>query len=102
MPRDAKSLVTLSVQGQPTFIASQNNDSLKVFNPSAKNAIQVKWEKGAYSCLVYSEKGTQRKLNLPQSTFQSQGTASFWVTKSTQRIEFFAADQTLINTLSTF
>jgi len=102
VPRDAKSLVTLSVQGQPTFIASQNNDSLKVFNPSAKNAIQVKWEKGAYSCLVYSEKGTQRKLNLPQSTFQSQGTASFWVPKSTQKIEFFAADQTLINTLSTF
>jgi hypothetical protein len=102
VPRDAKSFVTLSVQGQPTFIASQNNESLKSYQSANTNMAQIKWENDAYSCLVYSDKGKQLKLNLPQSTFQSQGSTLFWVPKTTQKIEFYDANQTLIKTLSTF
>ena len=97
---DGKSLVQMNIQKEPYFIASQNNDSLKVFKPNfEKRPLMISWETGETNCLIYLENNTvQKRTKQDSNTFQSQGTNQFWVSPETKKIEFFDAQQNRIRT----
>jgi enediyne biosynthesis protein E4 len=97
---DGKSLVQMNIQKEPYFIASQNNDSLKVFKPNfEKRPLMISWETGETNCLIYLGNHTvQKRTKQDSNTFQSQGTNQFWVSPETKKIEFFDAQQKRIRT----
>ena len=94
VPKDGKSLTQISVGSEAYFIASQNNDSLKVFKPAFKaNPLMMSWKEGETTCLIYRDSDKfQRKSKSSKYGYKSQGTNSFWVPKQTQKIEFFSVN----------
>ena len=100
VPGNGKSLVQISIGEHPYFIASQNNDSLKVFKPLFQfDPIMISWKKGETSCLIYTEiNGVQKRSKNDGFSFQSQGTRSFWVPKQTKKIEFYNSNKKIIRT----
>ena len=101
MPGNGKSLVQINIGEHPYFIASQNNDSLKVFKPLFQfDPIMISWKKGETSCLIYTEiSGVQKRSKNDGFSFQSQGTSSFWVPKQTKKIEFYNSNKKIIRTV---
>tara|TARA_B100000575_G_C22929079_1_gene538513 strand:- start:319 stop:510 length:192 start_codon:yes stop_codon:yes gene_type:complete len=56
-------------------------------------------EKEETSCLIYSETNkVQKKSKNDAFSFQSQGTAYFWVPKQTQKIEFYNLNLKIVRT----
>jgi len=95
VPKDGKSLVNIAVGNQPYLIASQNNDSLRVFQPQFKTTPKrFSWEAEEVSCLIlYTNGKTQRRTKQNAFGFQSQGTLSFWISEGVEKITFFDAQQ---------
>lgn len=87
-------MTQISVGSEAYFIASQNNDSLKVFKPGFKaNPLMMSWKEGETTCLIYRDSDKfQRKSKSSKYGYKSQGTNSFWVPKQTQKIEFFSVN----------
>ncbi len=92
VPKDGKSLTQIQVGETPYLIASQNNDSLKVFKPLLKETPWVmSWKKEETSCLVYHNSAAPKRKLKGNFGFKSQGTPTFWVPKQTQKVEFYNA-----------
>ena len=102
VPGNGKSLVQINIDHQPYFIASQNNDNLKVFKPNFEfSSKMISWEKEETSCLIYTETSkVQKKSKNDAFGFQSQGTPYFWVPKQTQKIEFYNSSLKILRTES--
>lgn len=100
VPKNGKSIVQINIAEQPYFVASQNNDSLKVFKPIFDLEPKIiSWKAGETNCLIYSKSNTVQKRSIQDSySFQSQGTSSFWIPKQTQKIEFYNSTQEILRT----
>ncbi len=104
VPGDAKSLVLLNQGQQPLFIASQNNDVLKVYqskNSTYRDALE--WKGAEVKCIVsLPSGGKQLQLRQAQNSFQSQGSSSLWIPKAAIKVEFYDASGNLTRTLEDF
>ena len=100
VPKNGKSLVQIDIGKQPYFVASQNNDSLKIFKPTFDlQPRMITWKRGETNCLIYSQYNTvQKRAKEERYSFQSQGTSSFWIPKQTRKIEFFDSNQKILRT----
>jgi len=95
VPGDGKSLVQMAVGEQPYFVASQNNDSLKVYTPQLKKALKrLTWKANETYCLIELPEGkTQKRTKRNAFGFQSQSTFSFWISDKALNVTFFDAAQ---------
>ena len=102
VPKNGKSLVQINVGEQPYFVASQNNDSLKIFKPAFdQEPKMIRWKEGETDCIIYSKSNSiQRRSKEGRFSFQSQGTSTFWITEQIKKIEFYDSQQKILRTES--
>jgi hypothetical protein len=101
--KDAKSLAQVTVNDNPLFIATQNNEAIRVFNLKQNNQVKIGWNQNEESCLIYlNDTKIQKRYKASETSFQSQSSSSFWVPKSILKIDFFDNKMQLIRTINKF
>ena len=101
--KDAKSLAQVTVNDKPLFIATQNNEAIRVFNLKQNNQVKIGWNQNEESCLIYlNETKIQKRYKASETSFQSQSSSSFWVPKSILKIDFYDNRMQLIRTINKF
>ena len=100
---DAKSLVKLTQKNnQILYIASQNNDSLKVYkiNKNLLNYKVVNWREGEFKCKIYYFNQISKIIfRNDNQSFQSQSTENFKINDKVKSIDFFSNTDLLLRTL---
>ncbi len=92
VPGDGKSLVSLTLGDKGhVLVASQNNDSLRVFEPGQQSMGSfVKLKPGEVKAKIRFKDGQQRQQEFYWgSTFQSQSSRSVRLTKMVSEIQFY-------------
>ena len=101
--KDAKSLAQVTVNEKPLFIATQNNEAIRVFSLKQNNQVKIGWNQNEESCLIYlNDTEIQKRYKASETSFQSQSSSSFWVTKSILKIEFYDNRMQLTRTINKF
>ncbi|MBX2817237.1 MAG: VCBS repeat-containing protein [Saprospiraceae bacterium] len=101
VPGDARALVNINVRGQLLVVASQNKGATMTFAPRIKmeNSVRAISPRVSHATITYPDGSEEYREFYHGSGFFSQSSRSFQMPADALRIDLFATDGTLVNTI---
>jgi hypothetical protein len=100
VPKDARSLSRVEVDGNSYLIATQNRDSLKIFSGKPASSKIIKLDKNEKMALITFKNGSsQRKEFYWGSGFHSQEPRNYLLDKLVSHVDFFDFHNKLTRTI---